>query len=156
MVMIGNYRKKSAGCGLMGICAAALMVFALAVPVRADEAQDKVVKSMVVWLEKIDNGKYAESWKDASGLFRGKVSEDVWVKQLEAGRPGLGKCLSRKANSVMPLVEVASPSGAMKGDFLVVNFYTEFANAKGLAELVTFEKDADGEWKAGGYYIKPR
>jgi hypothetical protein len=111
---------------------------------------------MVVWLEKIDNGKYAESWKEASELFRGKVSEDVWAKQLEAGRPSLGKCLSRKANSVMPMTEVASPAGVMKGDFLVVNFYSDFANAKGLAELVTFEKDASGGWKASGYYIKPR
>jgi hypothetical protein len=156
IIMIKNYRKKSACYGLLGILTAALMAIALVVPARAESDQDKVMKSMVVWLEKNDDGKYAESWQDASELFRENVSKETWVKQMESGRPGLGKCLQRKANSVMPMTELPSPSGPMKGDFLMVNFYTDFANAKNLAELVTFEKDANGEWKVSGYYIKPR
>jgi beta-lactamase regulating signal transducer with metallopeptidase domain len=157
MIMIKNHGKKPGCYGLVAIVSAALAVTALVAPARAESEQDQAVKSMTAWLEKIDNEKYAESWKAASEFFQKNAPEDVWAKQLSSFRPALGKCVKREVHSALTVKELPLPSGGtVKGDFLMVTFHTDFANAKKLAERVTFEKSADDEWRSAGYYIVPR
>ena len=44
----------------------------------------------------------------------------------------------------------------VKGDFVIAQFDSSFENMKYARETVTFEKEADGTWRAAGYYIKPQ
>jgi hypothetical protein len=68
-----------------------------------------------------------------------------------------GKVLERKLASAVYQSGVPMPSGQMlPGQFVIAQFDSSFENLKYARETVTFEKEADGVWRASGYYIKPR
>ncbi len=97
------------------------------------------------WLSLMDDGQYAESWRQASEGFHALVTQDDWVNKLESARKLLGKLLSRK-------VEKAEPNG----QYFVAKFDSSFEKLKAATETVTFVLDANGQWRAGGYLITPR
>jgi hypothetical protein len=102
------------------------------------------------WLSGIDKGRYAESWKEASGYFRGAVSRHKWVASLEGVRKPLGKLVSRRAISSRRMRELP---GAPDGLYVVIRFRTSFEYKKSTIETVTFMLEKDGAWRAAGYYI---
>jgi serine/threonine-protein kinase len=69
-------------------------------------------------------------------------------------RKPLGKLLSRKLDSAV-LQSSTSGVGMPKGTFVIAQFNTSFENMKSARETVTFQKEADGAWRAAGYFIKP-
>lgn len=127
-------------------------------PVRADDADPKqeAEAAMQAWLAEMDQGEYDQSWTDAAPSFQKAISSEKWVNTANAVRTQLGKCLSRKLGSVLEQTEVPSPAGKVKGDFMVAQFDASFENLKYAVETVCFEKTPDGDWKAAGYYIKPK
>ena len=112
--------------------------------------------AMQTWLREIDHDQYAQSWTDASDSFQKAVTSDQWTAALNSVRTPLGKCSGRSVASALHQMEVPGPTGPIKGDFVVAQFNTSFANLAYAVETVCFEKAADGTWKASGYYIKPR
>jgi hypothetical protein len=44
--------------------------------------------------------------------------------------------------------------GAPDGDYAVIQFSTEFAHKRTARETVTPMRDADGEWRVSGYFIR--
>ncbi|MGH7995118.1 MAG: DUF4019 domain-containing protein [Opitutaceae bacterium] len=48
-----------------------------------------------------------------------------------------------------------TPTGKIKGEFLVVQFEASFENMKYAVETVSFVKEVDGTWKPAGYLIRP-
>src|SRR5262245_35619429 len=54
------------------------------------------------WLGHVDAGKYADSWRAASTLLQGAVTEEQWVASLNGVRKPLGKLVSRQRTSVHP------------------------------------------------------
>ncbi len=75
---------------------------------------------------------------------------------LNGARTPLGKCTGRKLASAMHQTSVPAPEGVVKGDYVIAQFNTSFENLQYAVETVTFEKAADGTWKASGYYVKPK
>jgi hypothetical protein len=51
------------------------------------------------WLSMVDQGKYAESWKEAAEYFRAAVKQDQWEQSLTAVRKPLGRLISRKVKT---------------------------------------------------------
>jgi len=134
------------------------LLAALAMPAKADEAEAKkaAVEAMQAWLKGIDAGDYAASWDQASKTFQAAITKDKWVAALEAVRKPLGDCTSRQLASALAQKGLPKPSGeALKGEFVIAQFETSFANLKYAIETVTFEKQ-DGAWKASGYFVKPK
>ena len=126
-----------------------------------DEAQDVAKKEAVVamqtWLGEIDAGNYAKSWSDAAKNFQKAVTSDQWVAALNGVRTPLAKSIGRKLASAAYQTVVPKPGVEMvKGDFVIAQFDSSFENLKYARETVTFEKEADGVWRAAGYYIKPQ
>ena len=103
------------------------------------------------WLTMVDEGKYAESWKEAAEYFKAAVKQEQWKQLLQAGRKPLGKLVSRKAKSVN--YKISLP-GAPDGEYVVIQFKTSFENKKIGIETVTPMMDKDGKWRVSGYYIK--
>lgn len=133
---------------------ALLLVIAVAGPALAGTiaGQDRPVVTLArTWLEAIDAGRYAQSWRDASAMFRGAVSEAQWAKSLRAVRKPLGAVRSRTATTA---VRRTSLPGAPDGHYMVMTFATSFADKRAATETVTFVKEADGVWRAAGYSIK--
>ncbi len=117
---------------------------------------DQAVAAMQTWLAEMDDGKYDQSWTDASDSFKKAVTSDKWVALSTSVRTPLGKLKDRKLASAMYQTGLMSTGTIMPGQFVIAQFETSFENLQYARETVTFEKDAGGAWKASGYYIKPR
>jgi serine/threonine protein kinase/tetratricopeptide (TPR) repeat protein len=103
------------------------------------------------WLALIDAGNYSETWKEASAIFRGAVTEPGWENSMNTFRQPLGDLGSRKLKSAQHMTELP---GAPDGQYVVMQFETSFANKKSAIETVTFMLEKDGQWKSAGYFIK--
>jgi hypothetical protein len=113
--------------------------------------QTAAVTAAQKWLAGIDAGDYAQSWLDASAHFQGAITQDNWVQALESVRKPLGKLEIRTVDSAV--TETQLP-GAPDGKYVVMQFAAAFAGKHSATETVTFLLDANGTWKADGYYIK--
>lgn len=118
----------------------------------ADDSAETLARTAAQgWLAKIDAGKYADSWQDASAFFRGALTEKAWIDALNAARKPLGSALSRKLANAK---RAKSLPGAPDGNYVVMQFNSSFGKKKAAVETVTFMQDKDGKWRAAGYYIK--
>jgi hypothetical protein len=97
----------------------------------------------LAWLGLVDQQNYAESWNQASSVFRTQVSEPKWEETAKAARGPLGAVSSRKLLRV---------SGSPDGLYKVLQFQTSFAD-KTAVETVTFTLE-DGKWKCAGFFIR--
>ena len=113
--------------------------------------QTAAVAAAQKWLAGIDAGNYAASWTDSSEYFQGAITQDKWIAALESVRKPLGELKIRTVDSAVTETHLpATPDGK----YVVMQFETAFASKNSTTETVTFSLEADGTWKACGYYIK--
>lgn len=115
------------------------------------EKEKAAVSAAQKWLALIDDGKYAQSWKEAAEYFRNAVPQDQWKQMLQSVRGPLGKMISRKVSTSEYKTSLA---GAPDGEYVVIHFETSYQNKKSAIETVTPILDKDGKWRVAGYYIK--
>jgi len=115
------------------------------------EAQKAAEASARSWLALVDAGKYGESWDEAAAPFRSALSREQWIQALEKVRRPLGKALSRKLRAAHEATEIPN---APRGEYVVIQYDTDFADRSGAVETITPMKDPDGRWRVSGYYIK--
>jgi hypothetical protein len=115
------------------------------------EAEKITVEAANQWLNIIDNGQYAESWDLTAEMFRKAVEKKTWEKQMLAFREPLGKVINRE---VTKKEYMTSMPGAPDGEYVVIQYSTNFENKKNAIETITPMKDKDGKWRVSGYYIK--
>jgi hypothetical protein len=132
---------------LTAICAGAM------VPAQADQqaAVEQAKKAAEAWLKLVDEGKYRESWDQASTIFKDHITADGWEQMVGPVRKPLGATVSRsfklaKYSTILP--------GAPDGEYVVIQYETSFANKKAAIETITPMLDKDGQWRVSGYYIK--
>ena len=126
----------------------------LSVCVVAAEDSEKEKDAVAVaeeWLTMVDDGKYAESWKEAAQYFKNAVRQEQWEQSLQAVRNPLGKLISRKVKSK---TYMTSLPGAPDGEYVVIQFETSFENKKSTIETVTPMMDKDAKWRVSGYYMR--
>jgi len=133
-----------------------VLVFALLLTICArGQAQQKPEQlgeqSSDAWLALIDSGKYADSWQEASHLFRAAVTKEQWQSALRGSRDPLGKMLSRKLKSA---TYTKTLPGAPDGEYVVILYESSFEHKQSAVETVTPMLDKDGRWRVSGYYIK--
>ena len=93
------------------------------------------------WLHLIDTGEIEESWNEAAGIFKEKVTLGQWEKSITEHRTKLG----RFTNGL---------KGFPTGKYVVIRFDTDFENKKEAIETVIQQMDDQNNWKPVGYYIK--
>ena len=121
-------------------------------PLWADSTKESnAQKASDVWLSMVDEGRYSESWQDASAAFKNAVDESQWETALTASRKPLGKVLSRKAISK---TYTKTLPGAPDGEYVVIQYQTCFDNKEAAIETVTPALESDGAWRVSGYYIQ--
>lgn len=103
------------------------------------------------FLAQLDAGKFAESWTDGAALLRGAVPQDQWNGVVGSMRAPLGAVQSRK---LLSSTFTRTLPGAPDGEYVMVQYQTEFANKAGAIETVTPMREADGSWKVAGYFLK--
>ena len=118
---------------------------------EAKPAPDDAKAAALAWLKLVDDGKYADSWKEAASFFKGKVTELKWAGALNQSREPLGSVTKRELRTAEFTHEVPR---APPGDYWVIQFATELEGTAAI-ETVTPMLDPDGKWRVSGYYIKP-
>ncbi len=124
--------------------------------VSADKTADPALteaarQAAQTWLAMLDSGNYSNSWYQASGLFRGAVSETAWEGAMNTYRQPLGMLISRRMASAQGTKEMP---GFPDGQYVLMKFETSFTNKKDAIETVTFLLEKDGQWRSAGYYIR--
>ena len=104
-----------------------------------------------VWLALTDSGQYAQSWDSAAEVFKASVAKATWSSAISSARSPLGALKSRKLKSAMLTRNVP---GAPAGEYVVIQYDTQFENAASAIETITPMHEKDGSWKVCGYYIK--
>lgn len=120
-------------------------------PVAATQAQDEAAtKDARDWLSYIDKSQWQASWENAGSIFQSGVTAESWARQVDAVRSPLGSVVSRTVKTVNFYDELP---GAPEGDYMVVQFDTNYAKAPGATETVIMADEEDS-WKVIGYFIK--
>jgi hypothetical protein len=160
ILMIQNHPRNVLPPVFTGVLIAILALGIFLRPTSAETAEETGKKAAVVamtaWLKLSDDGEYAKMWSEASAMFRKAVTQDQWVEMGRQVRTPLGACKGRKLASVLIQDGSALPPGQqVKGKVAIAQFQTSFTNLLSAIETVSFQLEADGTWRAAGYYIKP-
>jgi Protein of unknown function (DUF4019) len=130
---------------------ATLVALAACSPQASNEGTRQAEAAARSWLALVDAAHYAESWDAAAVYFRNSISQSQWVSRLSAVRGPLGDLKSRQESSTR---FARSLPGAPDGEYIVIQFSTSFEHKAAATETVTPMKDADGQWRVSGYYIR--
>jgi hypothetical protein len=115
------------------------------------KAEEAAEAAAAVWLKLVANGKYAESWDTGSALFHKSITKEGWIALLKGGLPVFGDVVTRKLKAVS---YSRTLPGAPDGEYVAMQYQTEFSNTKDAVETVTASLDPDGSWRISGYHIK--
>ncbi len=123
----------------------------VAITAMADENEAAAAKSGEAWLALVDSGKYPESWDTASSAFKKAITQEAWAKTVAGVRAQLGKFESRKLSASQPLKD---PPNAPAGDYIILQYTSNFANKNEATETVVMGMDAGQQWRTSGYFVK--
>lgn len=119
---------------------------------RADEEKlvSEAQPAAEAWLQLVDAGKYAEAWEHAAPIVQMAVTKPDFEKAMNVARAPLGSLKSRKVKAA---TFTKTLPGAPDGEYVVIQYETQFENKASAVETVTPQRIA-GKWKVSGYYIK--
>ena len=133
------------------IVSSLLALTVLAATAWAGPKEEAAVKVAQAWLKLVDGAQYKESWSEAAGFFKERVKEEDWIKMIGLARKPFGEVVERK---LLKASYTPSLPGAPDGEYVVIQFQTAFSKKKNSIETITPMKDADGQWRVSGYFIK--
>ena len=120
-------------------------------PVDRMAIEKKALALAENWLGLVDAEEFAQSWEQASIMFKRAVPKEQWVNTLQNSRSGFGKVIDREVKSVK---YTKTLPGAPDGEYVVILFNTSFQNKEQAVETITPMRDSDGQWRVSGYFIK--
>lgn len=132
---------------------AVTVLLLLAGPSLADEkaAVSQAQAAATRWLALTDASKYGASWDEASSLFKAAITRTNWESALKGARAPLGALRARKVRAA---TFTRTIPGAPDGEYVVIQFDTQFENKAAAVETVTPMREKDGTWRVGGYFVK--
>ncbi|CAK0778801.1 exported hypothetical protein [Gammaproteobacteria bacterium] len=136
---------------LLTVSAAILMTFSLSVSADNSDAIAQAQVAARSWLALTDGAKYSQSWDDAASFFKSAVTKADWEKAIKGIRSPLGAMKVRKVKSA---TFARTLPGAPDGEYVVIQFESQFENKSAAIETVTPMHDKDGVWRVSGYFIK--
>ena len=103
------------------------------------------------WLNLVDDGNYAEAWKQAGAPLRARQSVDSFLAQEAAKRKPMG-AMSNRALKDVKLAKTLP--GMRSGQYAVVRYDSAFAHQAAAVESITLASE-NGGWSVVGYRIDP-
>jgi|KBSMisStaDraftv2_1062788.scaffolds.fasta_scaffold69853_5 hypothetical protein len=104
------------------------------------------------WLKGVDAGQYGESWDAASEAFKKALTQKQWIYSLTQVRAPLGNLVSRKFRASQFFTDLP---GAEPGEYVVIEYDSQFASGGPMTERITPRKEPDGVWRVSGYFLVP-
>lgn len=136
---------------------AALLLAAVTAPAVAQQdttvsAIERATVAARLWLTLVDQLDYADSWTEAHETFRTAISQEGWVRQMRRVRSPLGDAGARDVISARYTTDLPN---APPGEYVLIQFRTDFAQLADAVETVVPMRAADGTWRVSGYFIRP-
>lgn len=103
------------------------------------------------WLVPADAGDGAATWDQAASAFQAAVDRADWAAALKQARQPLGAVASRK---MVSSAYKRSLPGAPDGEYVVIQYDTQFERKAHAVETVVPMRERDGSWKVSGYFVK--
>ena len=128
-----------------------LLFLGLAARAAENDPTHQAQAAATAWLALVDAEQYGQSWDKAALLFRSAVMRAEWERAARAARSPLGALKSRTLKSA---IFTRSLPGAPDGEYVVIQFDSQFEHKASAVETVTPMRDKDGIWRVSGYYIK--
>jgi hypothetical protein len=120
-------------------------------PQVQQDAVQAAAREAEEWLGKLDAGRYAECWNEASEMVRNAVTLDKWESTMKNARDPLGRLNSRKLQSA---TYTTTLPGVADGEYVVIIYDTSFEHKATAQETVIMSREKDKVWRVAGYYIK--
>jgi Protein of unknown function (DUF4019) len=119
-------------------------------PQISDQDLQQSLVDSNAWLKLVDQNKFDDSWNNASTTLKMIMSQKEWSKYLDKVRKPLGNATAR---GMVQQRTAVNPPGVPQGEYVVIFYQTNYANKKGLEEIILI-KESDGKWRPMSYYIK--
>lgn len=103
------------------------------------------------WLRLVDALDGRASWDAAGTSFRSAVTPEAWAEQLLAARNPLGPLTSRTLAVEQALNGLP---GEPPGEYVVQQYHAVYDGRQAMTETVTLAREADGDWRVVGYFIR--
>jgi hypothetical protein len=103
------------------------------------------------WLDLADARNYDATWDQSASTFQAAITKAAWSGAVQSVRAPLGAVKSRTLQSA---TYSKSLPGAPAGEYVVIQYLTQFDGDRKAVETVTPSRATDGSWKVSGYYIK--
>lgn len=110
----------------------------------ATDAADK-------WLAMMDAGQSAKAWDAVAPVMQAAVTRETWASVSSQVRAPLGAVKSRKQGSAG---YTRTLPNAPAGEYVVIQYNTDFDKRAGAVETVVPMRQPDGSWKVSGYFIR--
>ncbi len=127
-----------------------LLILLPALGIASEQKTNAAAQEAGKWLALVDGLQYQDSWERAASLFKHQVTARQWLQAMSAARNPLGNMVSRQ---LVTANYTTSLPGAPDGEYVVLQFKTEFKNKKNAIETVTPMFDR-GQWRVSGYFIR--
>jgi hypothetical protein len=136
---------------VLRVIVAGLMFTAASVNAQDGDKVAKAEAAALAWLTLTDAGDYPRSWDQAAGYFQASISKPNWTNAVGKIRQPLGRLISRRVKSAK---FTRSLPGAPDGEYVVIQYDTQFEHKDGAIETVTPLLEKDDSWKVSGYFIR--
>lgn len=113
------------------------------------EATEQAGQAAQRWLALFDAGNFDACWDGLAPAVKGRAGKDEFDASLAAVRQHYGVAKVRRASKVTFTHKLPD---APDGDYVVLQYDTEFANGHGLETVVPM-RTPDG-WKVSGYFVR--
>jgi hypothetical protein len=101
------------------------------------------------WLSLVDDGNYAEAYKQAGNVMHNVATADSFAKNVGDTRAPLGAMASR---NIKDIKMTKTLPGMRDGQYATVQFDSSFAHKAAAVETVVLISDK-GAWSVIGYHI---
>lgn len=100
----------------------------------------------------LDEGRYADAWDTVGPLLVAQTNREQWARNLALVRTPLGAPGQR---TVAGFGFPESLDDAPPGEYGLVGYRTDFANAAAVEEKFVFQR-INGTWKLAGYWLSKK
>jgi len=111
------------------------------------EKKKAAVAAAEKWLALVDEGNYADSWREASEKLQAAIIQKTWEQLLHSDREPEGNITSRKVKNS------TYQSTLPDNEDVVIWYETSFQKMQSAVERVWTRLDEDGQWRVTGYVI---
>ncbi|HEV2274291.1 MAG TPA: DUF4019 domain-containing protein [Acidobacteriaceae bacterium] len=102
------------------------------------------------FLQYLDQGRYPDSYAYTSRLIRAKLSQAQFGQEVQKARASLGAKQTRK---LLNASYATSLPDAPSGQYVVLQYNTDFANKSNAVETLTLSFE-NGYWWVAGWYVR--